>query len=132
MTLIVANRNAGGDELMDLLRRDAEDEARIFIAIVPQEGRGGQDSGVARERLTSFVGRLRENGITASGMIGDPDPYDAVCNALDLFTIDHVVISTLPGAKSGWLRADLVERVRNATNAKVDHVEVQVPEAAAV
>jgi hypothetical protein len=133
VTLIVANRTAGGDELMDLVRRDAEDRERIFIAIVPQEQRDGHAPSVARERLAMFVDRLRENGVTAAGMIGDPDPYDAVCNALDLFTVDHVIISTLPGAKSGWLRADLVERVRNATNAKVDHVEVQVAtEAAAV
>ena len=132
VTLIVAARTAGGDELMELVKRDAEDEARIFIAVVPQEGRGGSETALARERLQMFVGRLRENGILASGMVGDPDPYDAVCNALELFTIDHIVISTLPGAKSGWLRADLVDRVRNATNAKVDHVEVQVQEAATV
>jgi hypothetical protein len=132
VTLIVANRTAGGDELMDLVKRDAEDRARIFIAVVPQEGRGGQDSAVARERLNGFISLLRENGVLASGMIGDPDPYDAVCNALDLFTIDHVIISTLPGERSGWLRANLVDRVRNATNAKVDHVEVKVPEAAPV
>ena len=132
VTLIVANRTAGGDELMDLVRRDAEDRARIFIAVVPQEGRGGHDSNAARERLTRFISLLRENGVLASGMIGDPDPYDAVSNALDLFTIDHVIISTLPGERSGWLRANLVDRVRNATNAKVDHVEVKVPEAAAV
>ena len=132
VTLIVANRTAGGDELMELVKRDAEDRSRIFIAVVPQEGKGGDAAKVARDRLHAFLGRLRENGVTASGMIGDPDPYDATCNALDLFTIDHVIISTLPGAKSGWLRADLVDRVRNATNAKVDHVEVKVPEAAAV
>jgi hypothetical protein len=132
VTLIVANRTAGGAELMDLVKRDAEQGDRIFIAVTPLEGRGGHETAAARERLQAFIGALRDEGVIASGMIGDPDPYDAVCNALDLFTIDHVVISTLPGAKSGWLRADLVDRVRNATNAKVDHVEVQVAEAAAV
>lgn len=132
VTLIVANRTAGGDELVELVKRDAEDQARIFIAVVPQEQRDGHAANVARERLSMFTSRLREHGVMASGMIGDPDPYDAVCNALDLFTIDHVIISTLPGAKSGWLRADLVDRVRNATNAKVDHVEVQVAEETAV
>ena len=53
-------------------------------------------------------------------------------NALDLFTVDHVVISTLPSTKSGWLRSDLVSRVRNATQAQVDHVEVPVSETAKV
>ena len=84
----------------------------------------------ARDRLAQFLDTLRDNGVLASGMIGDPDPYDAVCNALDLFTVDHVVISTLPKTKSGWLRADLVDRVRNATAAKVDHVEAAMEPAA--
>jgi hypothetical protein len=35
-----------------------------------------------------------------------------------------VVISTLPDARSGWLRANLLERVRNATSAQVEHVVV--------
>ena len=124
VTLVVANKTAGGDELMELLKRDAEDRDRVLIALMPLDGREGRHTGECRARLSRFIEQLRENGITASGMIGDPDPYDAVRNALDLFTIDHVVISTLPGEKSGWLRADLVDRVRNSTAATVDHVEV--------
>ena len=123
VTLVVANRTAGGDELVELLKAENQDD-RIFIAVVPQEGGGGDASSVARQRLTSFLARLRENGVMASGMIGDPDPYDAIMNALDLFTVDHVVISTLPRTRSGWMRSDLVARVRNGTAAKVDHVEV--------
>jgi hypothetical protein len=126
VTLIVANQTAGGDELLQLVKRDADDGDRIFIAVVPQEGRDGHSARIARDRLIRFTDRLRENGVMASGMIGDPDPYDAVCNALDLFTVDHVIISTLPQTKSGWLRADLVERVRNATAAKVDHVQTSM------
>jgi hypothetical protein len=131
VTLIVANRTAGGEELLELLKRDAEDRDRIFIAVIPQEGRDGHSAQVARDRLGRFLNRMRDNGIVASGMIGDPDPYDAVMNALDLFTVDHVVISTLPQTRSGWLRADLIDRVRNATAAKVDHVEVALEPAVA-
>jgi DNA-binding LacI/PurR family transcriptional regulator len=125
VTLVVANRTAGGQELVDMLRAEADsDRDRIFIAVVPQEGGEGSASTIARQRLTGFLTKLRENGVMASGMIGDPDPHDAILNALDLFTVDHVVISTLPQTKSGWMRADLVDRVRNATAARVDHVEV--------
>ena len=35
-------------------------------------------------------------GCSAPGMIGDPDAYTAAINALGLFTVDDVVISTLP------------------------------------
>jgi hypothetical protein len=123
VTLVVANQTAGGEEMMELLKQDAQEADRVFIAVIPQEGREGHAAQVARRRLASFLDQLRSNGITASGMIGDPDPFDAVCNALDLFTVDHVVISTLPQTKSGWLRADLIERVRKETDVKVDHVE---------
>jgi hypothetical protein len=32
------------------------------------------------------------------------------------------VISTYPETKSGWLRSDLIERVRRATGKPVEHV----------
>ncbi len=127
VTLVVANRTAGGEELLERLRAEAEeDRKRIFIAVVPQEGRDGHASATAQRRLSSFLAKLRDNGVMASGTIGDPDPYDAIMNALDLFTVDHVVISTLPRTRSGWMRADLIDRVRGATAAKVDHVEVSL------
>ena len=52
-------------------------------------------------------------------MIADPDPYAATMNALQLFRVDDVVISTLPATRSGWMRADLIERVRRASGKPV-------------
>jgi hypothetical protein len=123
VTLVVANRTAGGEELLSVLREQhARDRDRIFIALVPQEGGGGRAAGIARQRLNQLKGRLRDAGFTASGMIGDPDPYDAIMNALAFFTVDEVVISTLPATKSGWMRSDLISRVANNTAAHVEHV----------
>jgi hypothetical protein len=46
-------------------------------------------------------------------------------NALELFTVvDDIVISTLPDERSGWMRANLVERVRSNTRVPVEHVVV--------
>ncbi|HEV2756472.1 MAG TPA: hypothetical protein VG318_11935 [Actinomycetota bacterium] len=133
VTLVVANRTSGGQELIDVLKEQASaDDKRVFVCVIPQEGGEGHAAHVARERLGRLLRTLRSNGILASGMIGDPDPYDATLNALDLFTVDKVVISTLPGEKSGWLRNDLIERVRGATTASVEHVEVDVSETANV
>jgi hypothetical protein len=67
---------------------------------------------------------LHGAGLLSSGMIGDPDPYTAAINALELFRVDDVVISTLPDERSGWLRSNLIERVRNATSATVERVVV--------
>jgi hypothetical protein len=35
-----------------------------------------------------------------------------------------VVISTLPGERSGWLRSNLIERVQGAASVPVEHVVV--------
>lgn len=126
VTLAIANRTASGDELLDALKAKAQAEAdkreRLFIVVVPQEGGGGGSARRARTRLSLVLGRLREAGLTASGMIGDPDPYTATMNALQYFRVDDVVISTFAETKSGWLRADLIDRVRNASGKDVEHV----------
>ena len=133
VTLVVANRTSGGEPLLEVLERQAsEDSARVFVCVIPQEGGDGHAAHTARERLGRLLRTLHSNGVLASGMIGDPDPYDAAMNALDLFTVDKVVISTLPGERSGWLRTDLIERVRGNTSATVEHVEVELTEAAGV
>jgi len=55
-------------------------------------------------------------------MTGDPDPYTAIMNALQSFRVDDIVISTFAETKSGWLRSDLIQRVRDATGKDVEHV----------
>jgi hypothetical protein len=71
--------------------------------------------------------RLRGAGLAAAGMIGDPDPYTAIMNALQYFRIDDIVISTFAETKSGWLRGDLIERVRTASGKEVEHVVQSAP-----
>jgi hypothetical protein len=68
------------------------------------------------------LGRIREAGLTAAGVIGDPDPYTATMNALQSFRVDDIIISTFAGARSGWLRADLIARIRSASGKDVEHV----------
>jgi hypothetical protein len=126
ITLVVANRTASGNELLDALKAKAEKETdkreRLFLVIVPQEGGDGNATRRARTRLSMVLHRLRDAGLTASGMTGDPDPYTAIMNALQAFRVDDIIISTFAETKSGWLRADLIERVRNATGKEVEHV----------
>jgi hypothetical protein len=125
VTLVVANRTATGDEVMKVLMRQAEADTklgRLFVVLVPLEGGDGAAVQRARTRLHAVVNRLRHADLLAAGMIGDPDPYTAIMNTLQYFRVDDIVISTLPETKSGWLRADLVERVRKATQKPVEHV----------
>jgi hypothetical protein len=43
-------------------------------------------------------------------------------NAVQYYPVDDIIISTFPRERSGWLRADLVERVRSATGKPVEHL----------
>jgi hypothetical protein len=125
VTLGVANRTAASPQFLDALKaRASELERHVFIFVVPQEGGDGVAARQARARLTQVIDRARAAGLICAGMIGDPDPYTAVMNAVQFFRVDDIVISTLPTTRSGWLRADLIERVRRATNKPVEHVEV--------
>jgi hypothetical protein len=122
VTLVVANRTTRGSELIDALKAKAGDDRHMFIVVVPQEGGGGVAASAARGRLSQLRERARHAGLLVAGMIGDPDPYTAIQNALQFFRIDEIVVSTLPETKSGWLRANLIERVRKSTNVPVEHV----------
>ncbi len=123
VTLVIANKTSSGEELIDHLKAKAARDARhVFIAVVPQTDGSGRAAGEARARLAAMLDKLHAAGLLSSGMIGDPDPYTATMNALELFRVDDIVISTLPGERSGWMRANLVERVRSASSAPVEHV----------
>jgi hypothetical protein len=127
VTLAVANRTASGDELLETLQAKAEAFSEpgrkpLFIVIIPPEGGSGQAVQRARTRLKLVVDRLRVRGLYASGMVGDPDPFTAITNALQYFRVDDIVISTFAETKSGWLRSDLIDRVRRTTGKPVEHV----------
>jgi hypothetical protein len=125
VTLVVAHKTSSGEELIEYLKRKAAHGGQhLFIAVVPQPDGSGDAPREARERLAKMLDRLSDAGLVSSGMIGDPDPYNAVMNALELFRVDDVVISTLPGERSGWLRSNLIERVQGATSVPVEHVVV--------
>jgi hypothetical protein len=126
VTLVVANRTAASDDLLERLKGVASQERqRLFICVVPQEGGDGLAARRAQARLTQILDRVRSAGLLCAGMIGDPDPYTAVQNAVQFFRVDDILISTLPATRSGWLRADLIQRVQSATRKPVTHVEVR-------
>ena len=127
VTLAVANRTASGNELLEALQGKAEafsqpDRRQLFIIVVPAEGGQGTAVQRARTRLKLVLDRLHVRGLYAAGMVGDPDPFTAITNALQYFRVDDIVISTFAETKSGWLRSDLIERVRRATGKPVEHV----------
>jgi hypothetical protein len=121
-TLVVANQTVGGRALLELLKKKAEDGPRRFIVISPEGGEpGAQDDA---ERVARTIKLLQDEGLEAIGQVVHPDPFTAVQNALQFYAPDDIVISTFPETRSGWLRMDLVGRVRSATTKPVEHVVV--------
>jgi hypothetical protein len=123
VTLVVANLTATAPELTRRLKELAAEGPRRFIVVVPLDHPEGHAVAEARERMRALVKSLRDEGIVAAGMTGDPDPYTATMNAVQFFHISEIVISTLPEGSSRWMASKLVERVRAATNRPVEHIE---------
>ena len=102
VTLVIANKTSSGEELVERLQeKAAHGERHLFVAVVPQQDGHGAAAREARARLQAMLEKLRSAGLLSSGMIGDPDPYTAAMNALELFRADDIVISTLPDERSG-------------------------------
>ncbi len=123
VTLVVANLTVAAPELVERLKALAAEGPRRFIVVVPQSGRQGHRVREARQRARRLLATLDEAGIVAAGMIGDPDPYTAIMNAVVYFHISEIVISTLPEGTSHWVADKLVDRVREATRVPVEHIE---------
>jgi hypothetical protein len=125
VTLVVANQTMTSEALVSRLKQLADEGPHRFIAVVPQGAAHGGAVAEARERLEALLKSLSDQGIVAGGMVGDPDPYTAIMNAVQYFNISEIVISTLPADRSKWMADKLVERVRSATNKTVEHIESQ-------
>ena len=128
--LVVANETLGGAPLLAKIKEKAAvEDAHVVICVPrtnPRQGNIIYDEAVfdaAQVRIDLARKIFREEGIEAIGEVGDPDPYTATMDAIAEHHPDEIVISTYPAASSGWLRRDLVERVRRASNKPVEHVE---------
>ena len=83
----------------------------------------------AGRRLERTLGVLRSEGIPATGLVVESDPVAAVRDALAQLEPppDEIVVSTHPKQRSGWLRRNVVERIRGAAgDLPVEHVVVDL------
>jgi hypothetical protein len=126
--LVVANETIVGGPLLDRIRRRAEQGPASFLLVAPQGDLSELVQKEAERRLRRALSELRAQGIDAHGQIAHPDPYTATVHAVRDERVDEIIISTFPGERSGWLRRDLVGRVRRETGLPVEHV-VTEPEA---
>jgi hypothetical protein len=120
--LVIANETVLGDALLDKVRLRAQHGRASFLIISPQSDPSEGAHPEAERRLKRAVGDLRSEGIDAHGQIAHPDPFSAALEAMREERVDEIIVSTFGPEKSGWLRRDLVDRLRTETNLPVEHV----------
>ncbi len=128
--LVIANETVLGAPLLAKLRERAAASPASFLILAPQSDPGAAAHPEAEARLKRAVGELRHEGIDVHGQVAHPDPFSAAMEAVHDERVDEIVVSTFQPERSGWLRRDLVERLRKETGLPVEHVVVAKAEAA--
>ena len=128
--LVVANRTAGSDELLEALRERDKQGAAKFHLVVPATARGvswvadmNAGTTAAEHDLEGALEKLRGAGLDVDGEIGDPDPVAAGQDAVNTTGYDEIIVSTLHKTISKWLKLDLPSKAAHATGLPVTHVE---------
>ena len=78
----------------------------------------------AEDRLARSLERLESGGVQAQGWVGDPDPVQAIDDALHLFPAERIVLATHPESSSNWLARDVLARARQRFALPIRHLEV--------
>lgn len=137
--LIVANQTLTTDALTRAVQARIAAEPHAFFLVAPATPASDEVAGpaayaslgpsvsdrayaLARQRLDRALEHLRTLGATVDGEVGDAEPLQAVRLALGRFPADEIVVSTLPGGLSQWLRRDLPARLRKACGVPVTHL----------
>ena len=106
--LIVANRTASTHRLIEAVGRRAKASPCEFALLIPDV----TDRKAADWTLETAQRSLRSAARgKVEGLVGGPDPFESVKEAVHEGDFDEIIISTLPRRVSKWLRRDLIRRV---------------------
>ena len=127
--IVLANRTAAAPELIEALVHRAERGPIAATLVMPAGGPGTAERAVAHERLEGALNAWRNAGIThCDGVVCDPVPLEALSEVWDPLRHYEVIVATLPGQSSKWIRADLPHAVARFTGVSVLHVVAHDPE----
>lgn len=109
--LIVAYRTAATPALLEAVRDRATRAPVRFTLLVPRPywDPDTEEAALTLELALPLLDQAVDDRVEA--LIGDPDPFVAVHDALAREPFDEVIVSTLPARVSHWLRRDLPSRL---------------------
>src|SRR5438552_8124959 len=110
--LVIANETVLGENLLRRIRERAGESRASFLIVSPQSDPTEGAHPDAERRLKRALAELRGSGIDAHGQVAHPDPFSAAMEAMREERVDEIIVSTFGPERSGWLRRDLVERLR--------------------
>jgi hypothetical protein len=119
--LVVAHRTAATPALIEAVRERAERGPCTFTLLVPRAAHGlhkvidpeDVDESESQAVLDLAIPLLEQAaGGAVKGEIGDPNPMNAIQDAINLEGYDEVIISTLSPKMSKWLKLDLPSKVK--------------------
>src|SRR4051812_34563876 len=129
--IVLANRTATAPELIEALVHRRERGPITVTLVMPAGGPGSAARAEAKERMEAALDAWRAAGIdVCDGVVCDPIPLDALSEVWVPMRHDEVIVSTLPGQSSKWIRSDLPHAAARFTGVSVLHVVAQDPEAA--
>src|SRR5262245_6450147 len=104
--IVLANRTAAAPELIEALVHRGERGPFHAMLVMPAAGPGTAARADCKERLDKTLDAWRAAGITeCDGVVGDPIPQEALSEVWDPMRYDEVIVSTLPGQSSKWIRS---------------------------
>jgi len=124
--LVIANETVLGVPLLEKIRERAQLSPSSFLIISPQTDPSLGAHPEADRRLKRALTQLRGEGIDVHGQVAHPDPFSAAMEAVHDERVDEIIVSTFEPLSSGWLRKDLVDRLRAEAKVPVEHVIVPV------